>query len=104
MNCKRCPDGRLLAVWSNTDPRWGIKTELTGWGFGRTPLAAAFSDDEGVTWKDHILLETRPDHGYCYPSIHFTEDKAVLLAYCCGGESNNTWPLQDLCIRRLELD
>ena len=104
LSCKRMPDGRLIAVWCDNDQRWGIVSTRSGWEFGRTPFAAAFSDDDGVTWKDHILLETRPDHGYCYTAIHFTEDNGILLAYCCGGDSNNTWTLQDSCIRRLELD
>jgi sialidase-1 len=66
------------------------------------PLAGAISRDEGKTWGCHKVLESAPDHGFCYTAIHFADD-AVLLAYCCGGGDRSA-VLQSLCIRRVSLD
>lgn len=73
------------------DPSWG-----------RTPLVAALSTDDGKSWARAKLLEKAPDHGYCYTAIHFVDD-AVLLAYCCGGGEESA-VLQDMRIRRVTLD
>ena len=109
MNIKRIPQtGDLLAVWNDVTPRWGVpKKKFTdGWAkdssWGRTPLVAAISKDEGKSWRHAKAIETDPDRGFCYPAIHFTED-AVLLAYCCGG-GGKSGVLQDLCIRRMSTD
>jgi hypothetical protein len=88
-----------LAVWNNpASPPVGE----TVWGknssWGRTPLVAAWSHDEGATWSAPLMIEDDPARGFCYTAIHRTGD-AVLLAYCCGGRG--TAVLQDLCIRRL---
>ena len=73
------------------NPRWG-----------RTPLVAALSRDDGRTWSGGTLLESDPARGFCYTAIHFAED-AVLLAHCCGG-GKKSGVLQDLCVRRVTLD
>ncbi len=49
----------------------------------RTPLVSALSDNGGVTWHSHKLIEADPDGWYCYTAIHFIGDD-VLLAYCAG--------------------
>jgi hypothetical protein len=107
MNIKRIPaTGDLLAVWNDLTPRWGVpkKRYVNGWAsdssWGRTPLVAAISTDDGKRWRYARVLETDPLRGFCYPALHFTED-AVLLAYCCGGPESGV--LQDLCIRRIPL-
>ncbi|MBI3987447.1 MAG: exo-alpha-sialidase [Lentisphaerae bacterium] len=98
LSMKRIPStGHLLAVWNDTGG--GEAGSDSSWG--RTPLSAAVSRNEGLTWSRSRPLETDPDHGYCYTAMHFTGD-SVLLAYCCGG--GNTGVLQDLCIRKVELD
>jgi len=61
----------------------------------------AYTQYDGETWQAHQMIESQNDHGYCYTAIHFTNDNAALLAYCCGG--GDCWPLQDLRIRRIEL-
>ena len=69
---------------------------------GRTPLAAAISTDEGLTWTHRKCLEDAGDHGFCYTAIHFVGD-AVLLAYCAGGLETNGL-LNRLRLRRISLD
>ena len=108
LSMKRMPKtGDLLAVWNDITPRPGVpdKKMEDGWAsdssWGRTPLAAAVSGDDGRTWGKAKLLEDDPQRGFCYTAIHFLED-SVLLAYCCGGRSGGV--LQDLCIRKVALD
>lgn len=97
-------DPLWLAVWNDPSSvgaavhQEKIYAENTSWG--RTPLVAAFSRDEGANWSEPQLLEVDPGRGFCYTAIHRTGD-AVLLAYCCGG--GGTAVLQDLCIRRWRL-
>ncbi len=108
MNIKRIPlTGHLLAVWNDPTPRWGVppKKLVKGWAhdgtWGRTPLVAAISKDDGRTWRHARAIENDPNRGFCYPSMHFTDD-AVLLAYCHSGPSSGV--LQNLCIRRIALE
>lgn len=90
-----------LAVWN--DPGAIVQkvapgeTDWTSSSWGRTPLVAAISRDEGATWEQPHVLEADPARGFCYTAIHRVGD-AVLLAYCCGGRG--TAVLQDLCVRR----
>ncbi len=74
--------GELFAIWNDQNPRWNVNAIPAV--RKRTPLVLAKSYDEGNTWKNHVVLESKPDHGYCYVAMHFTDD-ALLLAYCCGG-------------------
>jgi len=102
LSIKRIPTtGDLLAVWNDQSRRWKRKKPVAKSSWGRTPLAAAVSHNEGKTWKMARLLETSLHRGFCYTAIHFTHD-AALLAYCCGGVGGGV--LQDLCIRRVTLD
>ena len=108
MTIKRIPStGHLFAVWNDLTPGWGVppKRLVNGWAkdasWGRTPLVAAISKDEGRSWRHAKAIETDPDRGFCYIATHFTQD-AVLLAYCCGGGKSGV--LQDLCVRRVTWD
>jgi hypothetical protein len=110
LSLKRIPrTGHWLAVWNDAAEavrRWGadkrlIRGRVADRSWGRTPLVAAISRNEGQTWSRPRILEATPDHGYCYTAIHFT-DEAVLLAYCCGG-GRTSHVLQDLKIRRIPL-
>ncbi|MBP6508707.1 MAG: exo-alpha-sialidase [Opitutaceae bacterium] len=88
-----------LALWN--EPARPVNAETAyaqNSSWGRTPLVATFSRDEGATWSAHQIIEDDPARGFCYTAIHRTGD-AVLLAYCCGGRGSAV--LQDLCIRRL---
>ncbi len=102
LSMKRNPaTGELFSVWCDWNPDWKIaRNQRLSWG--RTPLVLARSKDDGKTWQDHVLLESEPDHGYCYIAMHFTEN-ALLLAYCCGGGKKSS-VLQDMKIVRIELD
>ena len=101
LSMKRIPwNGKLLAVW-NPIPNYQTR-EISPWGWGRTPLVCAVSDDEGGSWDPIRLVEDDPNAGYCYCAIHFLPD-AVLLAYCAGGEADGC-VLSRLRIRRIEAD
>ena len=39
--------------------------------WGRSPLTAAVSTDDGDTWECYRNVEAEPRRGYSYPSIHF---------------------------------
>ena len=73
------------------------KRAAPGRGHALTRDGAAISRDEGKTWGRPVILESEPDHGYCYTAIHFAGEN-VLLAYCCGGGATSH-VLQDLRIR-----
>ena len=96
---KRIPKtGDLLAIWNDTSI--DIGAQASSWG--RTPLTAAISRDDGETWSKSKLVEDDPRRGYCYTTIHFTRDDAVLLAYQSGGVDISV--LAELTIRRIALD
>ncbi len=44
----------------------------------RTPLTAAISRDEGLSWEHHRDLETDPERWYAYTSVTFVDDRALL--------------------------
>jgi hypothetical protein len=102
LSIKRVPrSGDLLAVWNDqADQGEAASSASHPLSWGRTPLAAALSADDGKTWSSPRLLEDDPDRGFCYVAIHFTDD-AVLLAYCCGQGGKGRAVLQDLCVRRV---
>ncbi len=93
--------GDLLVVWNDHSGRFRVpKPQPLSWW--RTPLVCAISKDEGWTWRHHQLLESAPDHGFCYPAIHFAGD-AVLLSYNAGGTGSRN-PLDTQRVRRITLD
>lgn len=102
MQVKRIPQtGGLLAVWNDHSGRFPVLPPAPiSWA--RTPLACAISTDDGISWGHHRLLEDAPDHGFCYPAIHFTDD-AVLLSYNAGGASSRDC-LDTQRVRRIPLD
>lgn len=101
LSIKRIPaTGDLLALWNDHSHRWKLGKPVSS-SWGRTPLVAAISDNEGKSWKHAKLLESDRHRGFCYTAIHFDRD-AVLLAYSCGGVGSGV--LQNLCIRRVTLD
>lgn len=102
MQVKRIPrTGHLFAVWNDHSGRFKVpKPKPISWG--RTPLVCAISKDGGKTWRSHKLLESAPDHGFCYPAVHFT-DEAVLLSYNAGGASSQDC-LDTQRVRRITYD
>lgn len=96
MKISRHPEtGDLYAVWNPIPVYNGRYTSRAGWG--RTPLVWAVSHDDGRTWSDQQVIEDHPEHGYCYPAVFFTEDDAMLVAYCAGG------PDDGACLCRLTI-
>ena len=84
---RRLPTGDLLALWNDHAARPDMKARGPAWAHGaRTPLAAAVSRDEGVTWGAPWLLEDDPDGWFCYTSLLPLADGTVLLAYCAFRE------------------
>lgn len=95
--------GDLLAIWNDHTPAArGAANHPVKPRLERSPLAMAVSSDDGIDWHYHKLVETSPDHGFCYTAIHETE-AAVLLGYCSGGAEHNGL-LNRLRIRRIPLD
>ncbi len=89
MQVKRHPRGDLLiAVWNDQSGRHKVEPAQVV-SKGRTPLALAISRDLGKTWVSSRLLEDAPDHGFCYPAIHFGLE-ALLVSYCAGGATSRS--------------
>ena len=96
MKIKRHPEtDDLYAVWNPIPNYNGRYTSRAGWG--RTPMVWAVSKDDGRTWSDQKIIEDHPEHGYCYPALFFTNDTAMLVAYCAGG------PADGACLARLSI-
>ena len=87
--------GALLAFWNPIPLYNGRKLTKAGWG--RTPFVMAESTDEGASWSEPEIIESDPECGYCYPAVFFTEDHALLLAYCAGGPEDGS------CLSRLAI-
>ena len=94
---KRTPKGELLAVWNPVPNYNGRVNPLPRWNDGRTPFVCAISGDNGQTFSAPMVLEDEPESGYCYCAIFFTRDDSVLLAYCAGGQQDNS------CLCRLRI-
>ena len=102
MSIKRGPAaGFLYAVWNGTDRQLYPVLPTTA---DRTPLVLMRSRDNGVTWEktEAVLVEKKPDHGYCYTAMLF-HGGSLLLGYCCGRHGNGASQLQDLRIRKINL-
>ena len=69
--------GDLLCTWNDHS---GTHNYTEG---RRMPLCLAVSKDEGKTWSRSRIIEGNPDGWYCYTSITFVRNRA-LLAYCAG--------------------
>ena len=106
MSMKRDPEtGILYAVWNGTDRR--LHPVLSHpLGNGRSPLVIMRSVDNGRSWerKRPVLLETDPERGYCYTAMEFSGGGELLLAYCCGRQLDGNNNLQDLRIRKLNVN
>ncbi|MCR5485315.1 MAG: glycoside hydrolase [Clostridiales bacterium] len=86
MKIKKNPfNDKFYAVWNPIPSFNGRKTPPGVWG--RTPIVWAESDD-GLSFGEYKIIEDREDHGYCYPALFFTNDNAMLVAYCAGNEED----------------
>ena len=86
VSIKRLKDGRLFALWNPIPVYNGRSENVDGvWTGARTPLAAAFSDNDGKSFGELHIIENDERRGYAYTAIHELENGDVLLAYCAGG-------------------
>ncbi len=92
-------DGSYYAVW-NPIPKYQTRPESPSWG--RTPLVIAKSDD-GVNFSEPYILEDDEARGFCYPAVHFLDDKNILIAYCSGGLEEGHC-LNRITLGKLELE
>ena len=101
LSVKRLSDGRLLAVWNPIPIYNGRPIRIEGVNTGaRTPLVYAFSNDDGETFSNPVVLEDDPRSGFCYTAIFETADGGALLAYCAGSVEDKS-KLSRLRIRKL---
>ena len=87
---KRLPTGDLLAVWNDHEGRFDLKKKGRGMDGRRTPLSAAISRDDGVTWQGARTIEDDPDGHFCYIAIEPLDDGTVLLGYCAYSHLGHT--------------
>jgi hypothetical protein len=78
---ERLPSGDLLLIWNDHSQ---IDPALRG---KRTPLSAAISTDDGLTWQPSHTLFDNPTGWYCYTAIEVVGEH-VLLAHCAGDIHN----------------
>jgi sialidase-1 len=77
---RRIPStGDLVLIFNDTF------TPGAGHGGKRTPLTAAISSDEGMTWKNVGNLEADASKTFSYTSLTFVRDRAV-MSYWESGE------------------
>lgn len=96
LRIRRHPEtGDMYAVWNPIPNYNGRYKSKAGWG--RTPIVWAVSRDDGATWSEERVIADDPEHGYCYPAMFFTDDGAMLTAYCSGG------PEDGICLARLTI-
>ena len=79
---KRLPTGDLLTVWNDHEGRFDLKKAGKGMDGRRTPLSAAISHDDGLTWQNARTIEDDPSGHFCYIAVHPLDDGTVLLGYC----------------------
>ena len=106
LSMKRDPEtGILYAIWNGTNRRLHpvLPHPLTN---GRTPLVMIRSLDNGKTWERQrpVLLETDPERGYCYTAMEFLGNGELLLGYCCGRHLDGCSNLEQLRIRKIDLN
>ena len=56
---------------------------------GRSPFVMAVSEN-GMDFSPYTVLEDDPTRGYCYPAVHFLNERELLLSYCCGGPEDGS--------------
>ena len=86
-------EGVLYAVYNPVPLDNYLPRTKAGWG--RTPFVVRKSMDDGRTWGPCTVIEDDPERGYCYPAMFFTDDGAMLCAYCRGGAEDQ------ICLNRL---
>ena len=96
----RLRDGTLYALWNDSSGQHPPKRPQP-FSCGRTPLALAFSRDEGRHWTPSRCLESEAKRGYAYPACFEPED-ALLVGYRPGAP-NDPSHIARLRMRRVPL-
>jgi len=97
---KRLPGtGELLVIWNNRDgyPEYEPFSR-------RTPLTSAISGDGGKTWKSTRNIEEDRTHTYCYTSVTFVGDRALLTYYLSEILPEGERVLANLKLRVMEIE
>lgn len=89
--------GIYYAFWNPVPNYNGRIDPAARWiAAGRTPFVMAAAEN-GTDFSPFAVLEDEPDHGYCYPAVHFLSAREMLLSYCCGG------PADGMCLTRTRI-
>lgn len=79
---RRIPwSGDLLCIWNDHSGLHPVAAPKK-----RTPFCAAVSKDDGKTWRPSALIDGNPDGWFCYTSILFHNDRA-LISHCAGDKT-----------------
>jgi sialidase-1 len=97
---KRIPKtGDLLVIWNDREGHPESEPFSR-----RTPLTCAISRDEGETWTGIKNLEEDRDRTYCYTSVTFVGEKAILTYYISEKTSDGERVLANLKLKVLDQD
>ena len=77
-------NGIYYSVWNPVPLYNGRINEEVWCHAGRYPFVMAQSEN-GIDFSEFTVIEDVPEHGYCYPAIHFLSENEMLMSYCCGG-------------------
>ncbi len=75
IDCALNADGVLALVYNPVGSKWGK----------RTPLQVVFSEDNGMTWSEPLVLRDGPGN-FCYPSI-IAEGDRFCITYTDGRQT-----------------
>ncbi|MCQ2471477.1 MAG: glycoside hydrolase [Clostridia bacterium] len=78
---------KYYAIWNPVPNYNGRISEKVWCHAGRFPFVIAQSEN-GTDFSDFAFIEDIPEHGYCYPAVHFLNESEMLLSYCCGGKDD----------------
>lgn len=92
--------GKLYAVW-NPVPEYYGRERAKVWTGGRSPLVIAEGEFGGcgIRWSAPKVIEDDPNAGFCYPAIHFLNEREALLSYCAGGVEET----DEMCLVRTRI-
>jgi sialidase-1 len=72
--------GDLLAIWNHN-----AATPMSPGNTNRTPLTAAISKDEGVTWEQFRNIEEGSHDAWAYPAVTWVDNDAFLTYFTYTG-------------------
>lgn len=90
LHIRRNPySGKYYAVWNPVPEYPGRQTGAKVWTGGRNPLVIAESRD-GYNYSPFTVIEDDDSRGFCYPAMLFLDGETALLAYCSGGDGDDS--------------